>query len=371
MIVGVLGAGQLGRMLALAGYPLGLQFRFFDHDAHAPAGQVGPLVVGEFQDNAALDRFADGLSACTLEFENVPVSAVRRVAGRVPTFPPGEALATAQDRGLEKACFTALGIPTTRYELVDSRDALAAAVARIGSPCVVKSRRMGYDGKGQAVVRGTTPDELDGAWKAVSGQPSIVEEFIAFDREVSIIGARGRDGVCAFFPMARNHHEGGILRVSRAYEGEVPEAVQRAAESALRKVMDHFGYVGVLTIEFFEQAGALIANEMAPRVHNSGHWTIEGASCSQFELHLRAVCGLPMHAPRVRRASAMVNLIGTNPPLERLAAVDGARVHLYGKPARPGRKIGHVTLTGDDAAGVESGVARLLAMVAEEQKRTG
>jgi 5-(carboxyamino)imidazole ribonucleotide synthase len=326
---------------------------------------VGDLLNAEFHDLAALDRFASGLDACTLEFENVPVSAVERVSARVPMFPGAKALATAQDRALEKVCFTDLGIPTTRYQLADSRASLAAAILALGTPCVVKSRRMGYDGKGQCVVRGATDQDVDAAWGAVRGQPCIVEEFIPFEREVSIIGARGRDGACVFYPLTQNEHKGGILRVSCA---PAPEAfsIQPAAESALRRVMEHLGYVGVLTIEFFVRgggAGTLVANEMAPRVHNSGHWTIEGASVSQFENHLRAVCGLPLGVPECR-PSAMVNLIGAAPSARDMLSMPGARVHLYGKQPRKGRKIGHVTLVGDSHAALEAGLTRLQALAA-------
>lgn len=362
MTLGVLGAGQLGRMLALAGLPLGIRCRFLDHApaGDAPASAVGTLISGEFEDPAALDRFAEGLDACTLEFENVPVPALARVAARVPVFPCAEALATAQDRAMEKACFTALSIPTTRYELADSRESLARGIARVGTPCVVKSRRMGYDGKGQWVVRTAAPADIDSAWRAVHGRPCIIEEFIPFEHEVSIIGARGRDGACVFYPLARNEHRAGILRVSRALTPD-SGALQSAAEDALRRVMERLTYVGVLTIEFFVSKGALVGNEMAPRVHNSGHWTIEGSDCSQFENHLRAVCGLPLHAP-VCRPSAMVNFIGAAPPTPEVLAVPGARLHLYGKRPRAGRKVGHATVVADTPEALERRIGVLVAM---------
>ena len=359
MTVGVLGAGQLGQMLALAGAPLGLKLRFLDHTPNAPAGQVAEQIVGEFQDAAALDRFAAGLDVATLEFENVPVEAVERLAKRVPTFPPAAALRTAQDRVLEKACFEAMKIATTRWAAVEGRSALAGAVEKIGVPCVLKTRRLGYDGKGQSVIREKSAAALDCAWSDVAGQPSIVEELVAFDREVSIIGVRGRDGACEFYPLIENRHAGGILRESRMSETPPPQVLQREAESACRAVLERFGYVGVLTIEFFEREGHLIANEMAPRVHNSGHWTIEGATVSQFEMHLRAVCGMKLPAPRVVGASIMHNIIGAAPSLDLLRAVPGARVHMYGKQERPGRKLGHVTLTGDSLRAIEPAAARV------------
>lgn len=362
MMVGVLGAGQLGRMLALAGVPLGLRFRFLDHTPNAPASHVGDQVVGEFEDVAALDRFAHGLDVCTLEFENVPVTAVHRVGARVPVFPPAEALATAQDRGLEKACFTQLGIPTTRYELAQGSAGIERAVQAVGTPCVVKTRRLGYDGKGQWVVRG--PADVGAATLGAGDAPVIVEEFIPFDRELSIIGVRARPGDCVFYPLSQNHHRGGILRSSIAPAPGAESELQRRAEAYAARVLDRFGYVGALAIEFFDRAGELIANEMAPRVHNSGHWTIEGASCSQFENHVRAVCGLPLAKPECL-SSAMLNLIGTHPPLDRLLRVPGARVHLYGKQPREGRKLGHVTLVGATQAQLQPAVAELQRLISE------
>ncbi|MFM9956993.1 MAG: 5-(carboxyamino)imidazole ribonucleotide synthase [Phycisphaerales bacterium] len=375
MTLGILGAGQLGRMLALAGVPLGLRCRCFDEQGTEPppASSVAEFHPARFDDDAALDRFAQGLDACTLEFENVPVAALERIGARVPVFPGPTALATAQDRALEKACFNSLGIPTTRFELADSRESLAGAVAAVGTPCVVKTRRMGYDGKGQCVVRASGASDLDAAWAAVKAQPCIVEEFIPFDFEVSIIGARGRDGRCVFYPLSRNEHRGGILRVSRSPADAGP-ALQAAAEHALKLLMDHLGYVGVLTVEFFvspvgdgaASAPRLIANEMAPRVHNSGHWTIEGADCSQFECHLRAVAGLPLHPPRCR-PSAMVNLIGAAPHGPDVLAIPGAHLHLYGKSARPGRKVGHVTLVGVSLGELEPRIAQLRALADEAE----
>lgn len=387
MNLGILGAGQLGRMLAHAALPLGVRCRVFDEpgDEAPPAAAVAEFHGARFDDADALGRFAHGLDACTLEFENVPVGALERVAAGgaggagVPVFPGPLALATAQDRALEKACFTALGIPTTRFELADSRESLARAVAGVGTPCIVKTRRLGYDGKGQHVLRDDAPASIDAAWHAVSGRPCIVEEFVPFECEVSIIGARGRgagereakgDGGCVFFPLSRNEHRAGILRVSRA-PADVDPALQHQAEAALRRLMEHLDYIGVLTVEFFVAASAqegaggggprLIANEMAPRVHNSGHWTIEGSSCSQFEAHLRAVCGLPLHPPECR-PSAMVNLIGAAPSREEVLRIPGARLHLYGKSPRPGRKVGHVTLVGASMTELEPRIAALRAL---------
>lgn len=359
MMVGVLGAGQLGRMLALAGVPMGLRFRFLDHTPGAPASVLGAQVVAEFEDGTALDRFSEGLDVCTLEFENVPVGAVEDVARRVPVFPGALALATAQDRLLEKECFSRLGIATTRYCVVSTRADLDAAVRDVGLPAVLKSRRMGYDGKGQAMVRNASPRALDEAWNAVDRRECLLEEFVAFEYEASMIGVRARDGSCVFYPLTRNHHAEGILRWSVAPCDDPSGTLAREAREACRNILEHLGYVGTLAVEFFVRSGRLVANEMAPRVHNSGHWTIEGSACSQFENHLRAVCGLALGDPAPCVPSAMVNLIGHHPPLNVLALLPGARVHLYGKEARAGRKLGHVTITDPDPSNLQRRFAAL------------
>ncbi|MBL9030708.1 MAG: 5-(carboxyamino)imidazole ribonucleotide synthase [Phycisphaerae bacterium] len=344
MIVGVLGGGQLGRMLALAGYPLGMRFRFFDTAADAVAGHVAPLAVGRFDDLAALDRFADGLDVVTYEFENVPVEAARHLAQRVPVWPPPEALEASQDRLAEKTLFSRLGVPTTRFAAVDAAADLPRALDAVGSPAVLKTRRLGYDGKGQAVVR--TLPEAEAALARFAGAPAIAEEFVRFDREVSMIAARGR-GETAFYPLVENEHREGILRVSRApAAGGGAESIARRHASA---IMDAVGYRGVLTVEFFDRGGTLLANEIAPRVHNSGHWTIEGAACSQFENHLRAVAGLPLGNSAALAHAGMVNILGTMPDAARLLAMP-CHVHLYGKEPRPGRKLGHATVIRESAA---------------------
>lgn len=345
-LIGVLGGGQLGLMLGLAGLPLGLRFRFLDPNPDSPAARVGEMIVGEYNDPRSLERFAQGLSVATFEFENVPAFSASFLSHRVPTFPGPRALEVCQDRLLEKQLFEELGIATTQFAPVDGEPELRAAIERIGRPCVVKSRRMGYDGKGQAVVR--TLADLDAAMSLL-GVPLIVESFVLFDYEVSVIGARARPNGgasasdLAVYPLSRNRHEGGILRVSIAGDPAV-EALVPQATRALQAVAKALHYTGVLTIEFFVKDGQLIANEIAPRVHNSGHWTIEGALCSQFENHLRAILGWPLGSTAMRApAAVMVNLIGDAPPAERLAAEPGLGIHIYGKAPRAGRKIGHVT----------------------------
>lgn len=347
MIVGVLGAGQLGRMLALAGYPIGLRFRFLDPDADAPAGHVGELVAGAFDDPAALERFARGVDVFTYEFENVPVETVKRLASRAPVFPPAAALEIAQDRRLEKELFARMGLAVPPFEAVGTPDELRQAISRIGTPAVAKTRRMGYDGKGQHVIR--RHGDADAAWAALGAHAMnhgglIVESFVPFDAEVSILGVRGRDGSTRFYPLVQNTHEGGILRESRVPAAGAAAALQREAEAACARIMVELAYVGVLAIEFFVRDGRLLGNEMAPRVHNSGHWTIEGAATSQFENHLRAICGWPLGDCAARGRIVMTNLIGHAPPIAELLAAPGAHVHLYGKAPRAGRKIGHVTV---------------------------
>jgi 5-(carboxyamino)imidazole ribonucleotide synthase len=342
MTVGIVGAGQLGRMLALAGYPLGLDFLCLDPAADAPAGRVAPLLHGAFTDRRLLGRLARRCEVVTFDWENVPVAGLEAMvhAHRARIAPPVAALATGQDRVAEKRLFEKLAIPTTRWQAVSTRAQLERAMRNIGVPGVLKTRRLGYDGKGQAVIRGAA--DADAAWRALGAAPLLYEEWVPFDCEVSIIGARSARGELAVYPLCGNVHGAGVLRLTRAPYG--PARWQRRAARHLTRVLDHFRYSGILTIEFFVRRGRLIANEMAPRVHNSGHWTIEGAATSQFENHLRAILGLPLGATRARGHSAMINIIGHMPAPATVLAVDGAHLHDYGKRARPGRKLGHVTV---------------------------
>jgi 5-(carboxyamino)imidazole ribonucleotide synthase len=356
MKVGVIGAGQLGQMLALAGHPLALEFLFLDSSPDSPGARVGPMITGQFDDPASLRKLAAGVDLVTYEFENVPVSALEKVSKKRRCLPPIEALRVSQDRLLEKSLFQSLGIPTPPFRAVDSIDELRAAVTAVGLPCVLKTRRLGYDGRGQHYLR--RPADILPAWAALGGVPLILEGFVRFDREVSIIGARSTHGETRCYPLAENQHRDGILRVTRAPHRNA--RLQRAAERHLRRLLDHFGYAGVLTIEFFVRRGRLIANEMAPRVHNSGHWTIEGAVTSQFENHLRAILGLPLGDTSAVGHSAMVNYIGTMPDRERVLAIPGAHHHDYGKSPRDGRKLGHGTVVTSTAAGRDRLLRRLL-----------
>ncbi len=342
MTVGIVGAGQLGRMLALAGYPLGLDFLCLDPARNAPAGQVAPLLHGAFTDRRLLRRLARQCEVITFDWENVSVASLAAVARlhAARICPPVAALATGQDRVAEKRLFERLAIPTTRWRAVDSREGLARAIAAVGLPGVLKTRRLGYDGKGQALVR--TSADAERALRALGDVPLLYEEWIEFDCEVSIIGARSVSGEIAVYPLCGNVHGEGILRLTCAPFGG--ERWQRLAARYLRRVLRHFRYTGILTIEFFVRAGKLIANEMAPRVHNSGHWTIEGAATSQFENHLRAILDLPLGATQARGFSAMINLIGRVPARAALLALAGVHLHDYGKQPRPGRKVGHCTV---------------------------
>jgi 5-(carboxyamino)imidazole ribonucleotide synthase len=344
-------------MLALAGYPLGLRFRFFDPTPGSPAGQLAEQMASSYDDYEALEGFAEGLDVVTYEFENVPVDAARFLGERAPVYPPPQALSVSQDRLTEKSFFTSLGIPTSSFMEVNTRPELESAVAKIGLPAVLKTRRFGYDGKGQAVLRHA--GDVDAAWQAMEGRPLILEGFVPFERELSVIAVRGLDGATAFYPLVENHHREGILRLSLAPAPDLTPALQQEAETYATCVLEALGYVGVLAIEFFQKDGRLLANEMAPRVHNSGHWTIEGAETGQFANHLRAICGLPLGSTAPVGASAMLNLIGTVPDTTRVLAVEGAHLHLYGKEPRPGRKLGHVTLRAGDPELLRERLAQL------------
>jgi len=328
-LVACIGGGQLGRMLGLAGLPLGLSFRFLDPSPDACAGDVGELVVGAYGDPDALDRLVDGADVVTYEFENVPVEA----AVRVGAVPGAAALEHGQDRLREKELFHSLGIPTARF----------GSLEETGLPAVVKSRRLGYDGKGQRLV--DAPETV--------GDDEIAEELVQFDRELSIVGVRGRDGETRFWPVGENVHTDGILRVTRVPAANAPQA---QAETICTALMDELDYVGVLAVELFDVGGRLLANELAPRVHNTAHWTIDGAATSQFENHLRAILGLALGSTAGARC-VMVNLIGSVPPIGALLALPDARVHLYGKAPRPGRKVGHVTLLDPTDETVDRAVA--------------
>ena len=357
MNIGIIGAGQLGRMMALAGYPLGLRFTMLDPHADASGAQVSDCIQGAYDDAQKLRDLASKVDVVTFDVENVPVDAVTPIAQLKPFYPPVSALGASQDRLLEKNLFRKLGIGTPEFRAVDSLADLQQAVKEIGLPGILKTRRLGYDGKGQ--YRLTTKKDIETAWHSLSPQgiALIYEAFVTFDREVSLIGVRGTDGKTAFYPLTANVHRHGILHYSVAPYRHA--SLQKQAESHLKKLLKHFNYVGVLTVEFFVVKGQLLANEMAPRVHNSGHWTIEGAETSQFENHLRAICGLPLGSTAARGHAGMINFIGTLPHRHQILKMTGIHFHHYGKEPRPARKLGHATLVSTTAAKRDQGLKKL------------
>lgn len=345
--VGILGGGQLARMLALAGAPLGLKFRVLDANAEACAGQFAPLTVADYADLDALADFAREVDVVTFDFENVPAPSATWLAERLPVYPNPGALALAQDRLAEKRLFADLGLATPAFAVVDSHAELVAASAIIGFPCILKTRRLGYDGKGQMRLKSAA--DIDPAWAALGPAPLILEAFVAFERELSVLAVRGRDGEFRSYPLTENWHREGVLAASLA-PARVRAAVAAQAIAAARAIADRLAYVGVFALELFDCGGRLLANELAPRVHNSGHWTIEGADCSQFANHLRAVLGLPLGSTAARASSVMLNWVGELPDRRVILAQAGGYFHDYGKSPRPGRKLGHATLTADSPA---------------------
>lgn len=364
--VGIIGGGQLARMLALAGLPMGVQFRVHDPAADACAGQVVALSQGHFDDTAALATFAEGLEVVTFDFENVPAASVAALAAKVPVHPDAHALATAQDRLGEKTRFNGLDIPTAAFVDVASRADLDTAIATLGTPAILKTRRFGYDGKGQFRLRSAA--DADAAWAALGAKLEtsglILEAFVQFSRELSVLAVRARDGRFATWPLIENWHVDGVLSASLA-PARVSAVLQQQAVDYAQRLATALDYVGVFALELFDCGDVLLANEMAPRVHNSGHWTIEGAEVSQFENHLRAILGWPLGETRARGVSCMLNFLGPLPDAATLMQVPGAHWHDYGKYPRPGRKTGHATIRGDDTANL----ARSLEQVGEVLQR--
>ena len=349
--LGILGGGQLARMLVLAGTPLGVRFRVVDPIADACAGQVAPLLAAGWDAFDKLESFARDIDAATFDFENVPAATAEWLAAHVATAPNARSLAIAQDRVAEKTLFRECGLPTAEFAAVATRAELDAALARIGAPAILKTRRLGYDGKGQFRIK--TPADADAAWDALGAQAArvglILEAFVPFDCEVSVVAVRGRDGDFRAWPLPRNWHVDGILSASLA-PAPIGDAISRAACAHARAVAEQLDYVGVFALELFEKGGQLLGNEMAPRVHNSGHWTIEGAVTSQFENHVRAVLGMPLGDTAARFPSCMLNWIGTLPDRDKMLAIPGTHWHDYGKSPRAGRKVGHATVCAPDAS---------------------
>ncbi len=360
MTVGILGGGQLARMLALSGAPLGLRFLVMDSVADACAGHFAPMVVGDYRDEVALGEFASRIDVATFDFENVPSESAQWLNERVPVFPSPRALATAQDRLAEKILFVELGIPVPPFAAIASREELDSALGRIGTPAILKTRRLGYDGKGQFRIRSS--EDAGAAWTALGAQATtvglILEGFVDFQRELSVVAMRGRDGEFRAWPLTENWHVDGVLSASLA-PAMADAALVDIAHGHARRLADALDYVGVFALELFCRDGVLLANELAPRVHNSGHWTIEGAETSQFENHLRAVLGLPLGATRALGHACMLNWIGSMPDADAVLREAGGHWHDYGKDPRVGRKVGHATLRADSPGQLAEALRRV------------
>jgi len=367
--VGILGAGQLARMLAQAGKPMGLDFIFLDPAQDACAGEFGEHICAEWDDEVALKELGQRCDVITFDFENVPESSASLIESLCPVYPPPRALFKSQDRLREKTMMQDLDIPVAPFHAVSSRPDLVAAVEKIGLPCVLKTRRFGYDGKGQAVLR--FQEDMERAWQVLGDHELICESFVPFDAECSIIAARGTDGQTVYWPLTRNLHRDGILAVSSA--PAFGQRLQARAEILAQRLLDHLDYTGVLALELFLKDNELLVNEFAPRVHNSGHWSIDGARTSQFQNHLRAICGLPLGGTENILRALMFNLLGEMPACasqltEDQGSIPGLHWHDYHKTARAGRKIGHVTVTAESEAGLRARAAQLageLGMAAE------
>ena len=362
MKVGIVGGGQLGRMLAIAGLPLGMRFRFLEPSADCPAAALGEVITAPYDDQDGLDRFASQISVATFEFENVPASTAEALAQRLALAPGPRALAVSQDRISEKRFFRECGVPVQAFAAVSSAKELDQALASVGTPAMLKTRRLGYDGKGQRLVRDAA--QAAAAWQELGKVPCILESLVTFSAEVSLVATRARRGGSvewASWPLTQNEHAHGILRRSVAPAPCDPKGtLAESARTHVRRIMDELDYIGTMAVEFFVTKDGLIANEMAPRVHNSGHWTIDGAHTSQFENHMRAVASMALGPTGARGLCAMVNLVGRAPAAaEILSACPEAHVHLYGKHPRAGRKLGHVTVVAKDQATLDAALARL------------
>ena len=365
--VGILGGGQLARMMALSGAPLGLRFLVMDTVSDACAGQFAPLIVGDWRDEKALSEFASKVDVATFDFENVPAESAHWLTEHVPVFPNPRALGVAQDRLAEKTLFRELGIPVPDFADITSREGLDAAIAQLGTPCILKTRRLGYDGKGQFRIK--TPTDADAAWAALGAQAQtvglILEGFVAFERELSVVAVRGRDGAFRTWPLTENWHVDGVLSASLA-PARVDAALAETAFTYAKKLAEALDYVGVFALELFCRDGVLLANELAPRVHNSGHWTIEGSETSQFQNHLRAVLGLPLGDTRMVGLACMLNWIGAMPDANAVLREAGGHWHDYGKEPRAGRKVGHATLRADSAGELAATLQRVGASLGRE-----
>lgn len=358
MKVGVLGGGQLARMLALAGYPLGIRIICLDPTENPCAEDVTEVIKAEYHDKDALTKLAQAVDCFTFENENIPLDTACMIEQLCPVYPPIKALKITQDRLFEKQLFNQLGIATPLYFPIQSYQDLEAAFQKISFPALLKTRRFGYDGKGQFLI--TKQEDIKQAWLALGNNELILEQFIHFSRELSILSVRDQQGHIKHYPMVENQHKHGILRISKS-PIQAP-GIEKLGQAYSEKILNYFDYTGLLAIEFFQQGETLIANEMAPRVHNSGHWTLEGAVTSQFENHLRAICGLPIGNTEANGFSMMWNCVGTEPCLKDVLAIPYAHFHSYQKQAKINRKLGHITLHCDNEAVLQRNFNLLLAL---------
>lgn len=340
--IGILGGGQLARMLSLAGYPLGHRFRIYDSKPGVTAGLSAELFTGEYDDKELLKKFAAGLDVITYEFENVPVDTAEFLQQYCEVHPDPKALFYSQERIREKDFFNSLEISTASYKEVNSHMDLHIAIEEIGLPFVLKTRKFGYDGKGQALVK--TKEDAEAFVNQFKTPELICEGFVKFERELSIVAVRDKIGNIVFYPLVENHHHNGILYKTIAPGENVSGELQAKAENYARLVLNELDYAGTIAIELFDTGDDLIANEMAPRVHNSGHWSMDGAVTGQFENHIRAVAGMPLGSTKIRENTVMFNIIGRLPEINELLMIEGVHLHLYDKEPKPGRKIGHVNI---------------------------
>lgn len=357
--VGVLGAGQLGRMLAMAGYPLGHKFGFYGLNHDEPAAMLGHMYT-ENDDTRDLKNLIEFADVITYESENTSVDLVKNISQNTPVYPGADSLYYSQHRLREKNLFSELNIPCARYALVETLTQLEQAVAKIGLPAVLKTTTEGYDGKGQFVIK--QQEQLKQAWSSIGEREAIVEGFVTFKRELSIIAVRNASNEHVYYPLVENQHHEGILRLTLAPAQQISAAIQQQAEQYMQKLLDKMDHVGVLTLELFETETGLVANEMAPRVHNSGHWTMEGAQTSQFENHIRAITGLPLGSTTPRQEfAAMVNIIGQHGDIEQVLKMPNAFLHLYDKAERAGRKLGHINVVADTEIELQTSLNQLKA----------
>ena len=343
MKIGVLGAGQLGRMLALSAYPLGHQMRFLALSEEDPSSLLGKTFIHN-NNPEMVSNFADSSDIVTYESENTDVTIVNEISKNTKVYPSDKSLYISQHRGREKALLDTLKIPCAPYQMVNSLDDLKSAIKNIGIPSILKTATDGYDGKGQFLIK--SESQIDEAWEKMSGVDAILEGFINFKRELSLIAVRGIDGSVEYYPLVENSHHKGVLRLTLAPAQNISVSLQNKAEEYMSSLLKEIKHIGVLTIELFESDDGLLVNEIAPRVHNSGHWTIEGAQTSQFENHIRAITESPLgQTTMTSKFSAMINIIGVHGPIQKVLETKNAHLHLYNKAERPGRKLGHITLT--------------------------